>query len=278
LISRRAFLLGAGGALVLGGGSAGVVEYRDSIERKLGLQRSPDHHVPRANVPRRSGVLQSRYMKRAVRWRLSVPAGSLLGVVFCLHGRNNGPNYPFDTVRLDDVAAAEGIPLAFAAVDGGTDSYWHARADGTDAMAMLLKEFVPLIEQIVGRHPSALLGWSMGAYGALLVAERVPGRFRGVAAASPALWRSASASAPGAFDSADDYQRNDVFAGVRQLDGTMVRIDCGTGDPFYRAARHFGTLLGQPHVTSYRHGYHDAGYWRSVAPAQLHTIAQALSP
>jgi S-formylglutathione hydrolase FrmB len=117
----------------------------------------------------------------------------------------------------------------------------------------------------------------MGGYGALLAAEHVPGRFHAVAAASPALWRSAGATAPGAFDGSADYHRNDVFAGVRRLDGTMVRLDCGTGDPFYNSARYFGTLLSQPHVTSYKHGFHDDGYWRSVAPSQVRTTAAALS-
>jgi S-formylglutathione hydrolase FrmB len=217
-------------------------------------------------------------MMREVGWAMSVPAGSMLGVVFCLHGRNNSNRFAFDAIHLDDVAAALRIPIAFASVDGGAHSYWHARTDGSDAMSMLLDEFVPMVDRMLGPHRRALLGWSMGGYGALLAAERAPRRFKAVAAASPALWRSASATAPGAFDGPADYHSNDVYAGLARLAGTTVRVDCGTGDPFYSADRYLASLLPQPHVASFRHGYHNSPYWRSVAPAQIRTIATALSP
>jgi hypothetical protein len=51
----------------------------------------------------------------------------------------------FESIRVPQVAASLGISVAVAAVDGGPDSYWHRRADGSDALAMLLREFVPLV-------------------------------------------------------------------------------------------------------------------------------------
>jgi enterochelin esterase-like enzyme len=277
VIARRTILVG-GGAIALGGGAAGLIESSDRVKHAIGLSGSPDHRVPSAHIPRRSGTLRSRHMKRGLGWTLSVPAGSILGVVFCLHGRNSTNRFAFDTIHLDDVAASLRLPIAFASVDGGADSYWHARADGTDAMSMLLDEFVPMVDRMLGPHRRALLGWSMGGYGALLGAERAPIRFRAVAATSPALWRSAAATAPGAFDSPADYHRNDVFASVARLARTTVRIDCGTGDPFYSADRYLASVLPQPHVASFGRGYHNASYWRSVAPAQIRTIASVLSP
>jgi enterochelin esterase-like enzyme len=215
-------------------------------------------------------------MKRSVAWSASVPPGRLAGVVYCLHGYHNDHRFALDTVHLDAFAAAGQLPLAIAAVDGGADSYWHPRADGSDAQAMLLHEFIPMMESRLRVANRAILGWSMGGYGALLAAEVVPGHFRAVAAASPALWLSADATAPGAFDGAADYASHDVFRNLHTLAGTMVRLDCGNGDPFYPATKRLAAMLPQPHTVRFANDFHNAAFWRSVAPQQLQTIAAAL--
>jgi S-formylglutathione hydrolase FrmB len=118
----------------------------------------------------------------------------------------------------------------------------------------------------------------MGGYGALLAAETHASRFVAVAAASPALWLSPGATAPGAFDDAEDYRRHDVFAGAGGLRGLRVRVDCGRSDPFYRAAQAFVARVPGPVETSFGPGAHGAAYWRTVAPAQLATLAAAFGP
>jgi S-formylglutathione hydrolase FrmB len=199
--------------------------------------------------------------------------------VYCLHGHGDNHRFAFDQIQLPDVVAANGAALVVAAVDGGADTYWHPRADGTDALAMLLDDFIPMVEhQLAAPVPRALLGWSMGGYGALLAAETVPERFKAVAVASPALWTSPGATAPGAFDSPADYHRFDVFAGAGHLAGLAVRVDCGTSDPFYAADRHFVAALPPGHQGGFGPGSHNATYWRSLAPAQVATIAAALRP
>ena len=112
--------------------------------------------------------------------------------------------------------------------------------------------------------------------GALLAAERAPDRFAAVVASSPALWTDAGATPAIAFDGAADYHRNDVFAGVDRLASLEARVDCGTDDPFYDAARMFVSRLPHPNPGSFGEGFHDAAYWRSVAPAQVATIGHAL--
>jgi pimeloyl-ACP methyl ester carboxylesterase len=84
------------------------------------------------------------------------------------------------------VAPGAVAPFALASVDGRS-SYWHRRVGGEDRMAMLLQDFLPLLADRHGlaRGPVALVGWSMGGYGAVLAAEEHPGRFAAVAAASP---------------------------------------------------------------------------------------------
>jgi predicted alpha/beta superfamily hydrolase len=125
-------------------------------------------------------------MPRPVSWTISAPARPT-GVVYCLHGKSEDHRFAFDVIHLHDFAA-----------DGDPDSYWHRRADGRDPMSMLLEDFIPMVGQRSGTSVRALLGWSMGGYGALLAAETAPEQFRAVAATSPALWTSSGATAPGA--------------------------------------------------------------------------------
>jgi len=242
---------------------------------RLGLENSPDRSVPDSHTPIVSGTLHSLYMKNPVNWSMSTPTGPLLGVVVCLHGHGEDHRFAFDQIHLPDFAAAAGAKLVIAAVDGGADSYWHRRADGNDPLTMLLTDFIPVIAARVSVRSRALLGWSMGGYGALLAAETAPDRFRAVCAASPALWTSPAATAAGAFDSPADYYRNDVYAHTARLTSMVVRVDCGTGDPFYTADKQFVAYLRPAPQGTFGSGFHDAAYWRSVAPAQINTITQA---
>src|SRR3954452_15464889 len=122
MLSRRGFLIATGAVALTGGGAAAGIESDRRLRHRVGLERSPDAHVPDAKVPRRSGTLQSRHMGRPVSWMLSTPRGPLLGAVVCLHGRNNTHRFAFNVIHLDDVAASLGLPIAVASVDGGADS------------------------------------------------------------------------------------------------------------------------------------------------------------
>lgn len=277
--SRREFLIGGGALVALGVGGAVEIgaRRRTSLLHHLGLAESPDRPVPASHTPVVSGSLKTAYMASPVNWSMSVPAGVLAGVVYCLHGHNTDHRFAFDHIHLPDFAAAGGAKVAIAAVDGGADSYWHRRAKGDDPLAMLLDEFIPMVETRVGVHPRAVLGWSMGGYGALLTAETAPDRFRAVCAASPALWTSPGSTPQGAFDNADDYRRNDVYARASRLASMAVRIDCGTGDPFYESVKKFVSHLHPAPQGAFRSGFHDDAYWRSVAPAQIQTIKRALA-
>ena len=106
---------------------------------------------------------------------------------------------------------------------------------------MLTDEFVPLLAGMgLATARLGLFGWSMGGYGALLLAETVgAARIAAVAADSPALWQRASDVSAGAFDGAADFAAHDVFARRDRLAGVPVRIACGTADPFYPAVRAF---------------------------------------
>src|SRR6266511_3600576 len=95
----------------------------------------------------------------------------------------------------------------------------------------------------------AVLGWSMGGYGALLCGVTRPERFAAVVASGPAIWRSydeAHRVNPGAFDSAQEWAAYDVFAHADRLARVTVRIDCSHSDPFAPAVRALRDRLPDP--------------------------------
>ena len=61
----------------------------------------------------------------------------------------------------------------------------------------------------------AIGGISMGGFGAYDLALKHPGRFCAVGGHSAALWFDGCETAPGAFDDADDFERNDVVGTVQ---------------------------------------------------------------
>ena len=119
-----------------------------------------------------------------------------------LHGRGGSHSTSFSDLHLgdvvDDVVRAGAHPFAIASVDGGDHGYWHRRADGTDAGAMVVDDLVPMLrERGLRTTRLGLYGWSMGGYGALLLTGKHLLRPRAVAVSSPALFASAELTAAG---------------------------------------------------------------------------------
>lgn len=206
-------------------------------------------------------------------WAIARPPGQTgpLRPVIALHGKGSDAA----TVMAGGVedglaqAVATGIPpFAVVAVDGG-GGYWHKRADGDDAGAMVLDELIPMLAgQGLDTSRVGFLGWSMGGYGALLLGSRLgPARTAAICAVSPALWTSSGATAPGAFDGADDYAANSVW-GLPALGSIPIRIDIGNSDPFASATRQFISQLPTPPAGGFSPGGHDAGFWSSQLPAE----------
>ncbi|MBI3213211.1 MAG: alpha/beta hydrolase [Mycobacterium sp.] len=215
-------------------------------------------------------------------WAIARPPGQTapLRPVIALHGKGSDAA----TVMAGGVesglaqAVAAGLPpFAVVAVDGG-GSYWHKRASGEDSGAMVLDELIPMLgEQGLDTSRVAFLGWSMGGYGALLLGARLgPARTAAITAVSPALWLSSGATAPGAFDGADDFAANTVF-GLPALASIPIRIDCGNSDPFYSATQAFIAQLPNPPAGGFSPGGHDGGFWSQQLPAELTWMAPLLT-
>ena len=145
---------------------------------------------------------------------------------------------------------------------------------------MLLDELIPYCRRelgLGGAAGEAVMGWSMGGYGALRAAESRPDAFRGLCAVSAALWRSYDDGVGDAFDGAADYAAHDVYAEAGRLGGLPVRVDCGRQDPFYEADKAFAEALPKEPQGGFEPGGHNDAYWRRVAPPEMDFIAAALS-
>jgi len=214
-------------------------------------------------------------------WAIARPPGEngVLRPVIALHGKgSSAASVMAGGVErgLAQAVAAGLAPFAVAAVDGG-GSYWHRRASGEDAGAMVLDEFLPLLnQQGLDTSRVGFLGWSMGGYGALLLGARLgPARTAAICAVSPALWLSPADAAPGAFDSAEDFTANTVF-GLSALGSIPVRIDCGYSDPFLTATKEFVAQLPSPPAGGFSPGGHDGDYWSSQLPGEIAWLAPLL--
>src|SRR3954470_9530790 len=282
-VTRRGLLTGAAGAAVAAGlvGATEGPRLWGGADAALKPTPQPGYAIP----PVQSGgivtgAFNSAARKgRRVRWAVAYPPGAAtdepLPVALVLHGRSDNFADSFGSHALDrflaDAVQTGTPPFALAAMDGGDHTYWHHRAGGDDPQRMLLDEFLPMLRSRGLRTDRiGLSGWSMGGFGALLLAERLgSARCAAVAVDSPALWRSSGDTAPGAFDDAADYARNDVFAGRGRLAGIPTRIAVGTSDPFYSATRSFVAGLTPRPTTDFSRGGHTLAFWRHSAPAQV---------
>jgi S-formylglutathione hydrolase FrmB len=296
---RRTVLGGIFGVVVGGGGylvSAGVLPGRTPLLRAAGLGEA-DAPLPRLRsgevrlatfTSQARGGKPTEYLlalpPRTSYDELKAPGAEPLPVCVLLHGRGDSARslveVGYDRFLASAVTAGT-PPFAIAAIDGG-DRYWHARKAGDDTGRMIVDELLPRLARAglraEPRDRIALLGYSMGGYGALLLATQLQkARVAAVVAESPAIWTSFADAAPGAFDDDADFRKYDVFARRGGLAGIPLKIDCGIADPFYRTARELADSISPHPAGSFGRGAHDDGYWRSVAASSLAFVGQALA-
>ena len=158
---------------------------------------------------------------------------------------------------------------------GGDHSYWHDRADG-DWGRYVIKEVIPQVTERSGADGDrvAIGGISMGGFGAYDLARLNPGRFCGVGGHSPALWRTAGETAPGAFDDAADFERHDVVGDGRRLRDERLWLDAGDGDPFIPGARAFSATADVK--LRLMAGGHNSDYWNRNWARYLRFYARSL--
>ena len=266
-ISRRAaLLLGVGAAAGALGGCAPDATAQPPPPPKPASTTAPTYVTGSFESAARGG--------RPTNWAIARPPGATgpLRPVILLHGRWSDATAVMSAFNVENLlAAGSGTgapPFAVAAVDGG-DNYWHKRAWATTPVPWCSTNSSPCWPTKAWIPPGWDLGWSMGGYGALLLGSRLgAGRTAAISATSPALWLSPAQAAPGAFDSAEDYDSNSVW-GLPELGSIPLRIDCGTEDPFYTATRDFVARLHPPPAGGFSRGGHDFQFWEAQFPSEL---------
>jgi S-formylglutathione hydrolase FrmB len=201
-----------------------------------------------------------------------------------LHGKGGNEDSELNSAFFSALAKLGSRAPDVLFPDGGEDSYWHDRASGEWA-AYVIDEAIP---QAVSRlHADgsriAIGGISMGGFGAYNLARLHPRRFCAVGGHSAALWRSGGETAEGAFDSGEDFARNDLIKAAQDGDGPGSRarlwIDVGTEDPFRPADVELAHVLradGRRVELHVWQGGHEGAYWTSHLAAYLSFYARAL--
>ena len=200
-----------------------------------------------------------------------------------LHGRG-GNETTFNDEVFEHLGEVRGQTPVYAFPDGGDHSYWHNRAEG-DWGAYVIDEVIPTVVKRFGVDPHriAIGGISMGGFGAFNFALHHPGRFCAVGGHSPALWLEASETAPGAFDDAADFERNDVVGTVEAdpnaFGTTRVWIDYGEEDDFHPYDDSFVAAMeaGEGDFTHHSWpGGHEGSYWAAHWPVYQRFYVKAL--
>jgi S-formylglutathione hydrolase FrmB len=234
--------------------------------------------------------IQSQAVGRELGVNVVVPAktrprGERPLLVF-LHGRGGSDGtFTGNEAVYEGLAKLDARAPVVAFPDGGDHSYWHDRDSGKWGR-YVMREVIPTVVERYGVDPRrvAIGGISMGGFGAYDLALLHPHRFCAVGGHSPALWFEASETAPGAFDDAADFNRNDVVGMVRgnpdAFEGMRIWNDYGDADPFRAYDEGFvGTLRANGADLSAHSGSggHDNAYWNRHWGTYLRFYANALA-
>ena len=296
---RRVLTLGLAPAAVLACAGIGGAELvsRGALPGRTLLEKLDGAcSVPAAPLafsppgPSADGTFYSAARRRTVGYTIAYPPGhrpgDTLPLVVVLHAY--GGNHAHALAGLSPAQAVAlrpgGQPLpamAMVTVDGG-GGYWN-RHPGDDPMAMVIGELIPRCQRLgLGLPPRriAVMGTSMGGYGALLLAEKYPRLFAAVAAVSPAVWTSypqARRANPGAFASAAAFAADDVITHAAALGRRPVRVASGYDDPFYPGVRALARTLPAGAVAVFRPGCHDGSFFTAQEPLSLAFLATRLA-
>jgi S-formylglutathione hydrolase FrmB len=284
-VTRRNLLQGAGVAAALGvlggaGATADVLPGGSWMRRHLGMTGEPGT-VPSAPPARVEFFARDSAARRTrVECLVATPTGSegrSLPVCLALHGRGSSARgmAELGLPQFLSAAVAQGAqPIALVAPDGG-EHYWHDDGSGDDPMRMLEDELPAWLAERGLDTPSAVLGVSMGGFGALSFARRRLS-LRATAALSPALFQTWSdAQSLRAFPEPAVWEANDPLRRAGELDGRRLGVWCGNADVFYDAAREFAKQA-HPAIAAFEPGDHTPEYWRRVLPNAVRFLTERL--
>lgn len=277
-VSRRGFLLGSASVALL----AGCADQSHQVVKAGSSYSTAD---PSSSQPVTVRRVTSTARNTDVDLVLIVPKGvpvTHLPVCLALHHRGGRARSFLEQGVPEMLTAAVRrgtTPFAIAAVDGA--HYWVDLDTGDDPQRMLTQE-LPTWLRVEGMAaptnglPSAVLGISMGGFGALQYARAHP-QLAAIATCSPALFTSwPDARKRKIFSNRNQWASHEPLRHTDSIRDIPLGVWCGRGDPFARASRQLARSAGAD-MASVSAGRHKAKYWRRVLPSALTFIGQHLS-
>lgn len=260
----------------------------------------PDNPRITPNVILRDIQFRSAALNRDVQYRVIFPSnrqpGDKLQVVYLLHGSGGGFR---DWSNYSDVARFSERGLLLVMPEGGVSYYTNA----VDPLQDRYEDFVvqDLISDVErrfrvakGRENRAIIGVSMGGFGAVNLALHHPDLFIFVGGLSSAidvprrpftikrLQQSRHYNSIFGPSGSQTRRDNDPFVLVRTADPKSAPyffLTCGEQEGLLPANREFAALLAQHHFQSEFHtvrGGHDWNQWNGWLPALFQSVAERM--
>ena len=224
-------------------------------------------------------------------------------IIYLLHGHGGTE---WDWLRAGDAVAtvdtlviAGRLPPVHLVLPGvGNSWYVDAPEPHGPVASMLLDGLMPVVEEELGADPArrAMIGLSMGGFGALHLGLERPGRWRFLAGLSPAIFTPGSdfsefqlelfAGAFGDPFDPDRYAAANPFNRIERLRSAVPKpsfyLSCGDEDffGFDVGTEALGAALetvGVEAVVAIKPGRHDWSFWRAELPLTLTAFANTLA-
>jgi S-formylglutathione hydrolase FrmB len=261
----------------------------------------PDHPRLTPDVRLRDVTFRSSSLNRDISYRVilpaSIPQGRKLPAIYLLHG--GGGSYR-DWSNYSDVAryAEQGFLLVMP--EGGYSYYTNSAEKPQDKFEdYIAKDLIADVESrflvISKRDSRAIVGVSMGGFGAVKIALKHPELYGFVAGLSSAL---DVPSRPFSIKRISQYRghaqifgpwgsqtrrENDPLVLAQNSDAATTPymfLTCGDREGLLAVNRRFASLLKDRHFQSEFHrvpgGNHDWNQWNSQLPAVFATLSQHL--
>ena len=250
----------------------------------------------------RDVVFHSAALNREMQYRAILPAtlasGEKLQTVYLLHGGGGGFR---DWSNYSDVARFAESGMILVMPEGGSSYY----ANAVDPPQDRYEDYIvhDLIADVESRFPAApgranraIVGVSMGGFGAVNLALRHPDLFTFVGGISSAIDVPRRAFAIRRFQQSRHYEAifgpsgsstrrdNDPFILARTANPEQAPyffLTCGQQEGLLPANREFAALLAQRHFRYEFHtvaGGHDWNQWNAWLPKLFQSLSEHMTP
>jgi putative tributyrin esterase len=270
--------------------------------KKRDATEPPDHPRLTPSVALRDVTFRSAALNRDMQYRVvlpvSVPPGQKLPIVYLLHGGGGGFR---DWTNDSDVAHFAESGLVLVMPEGGSSYYTNAVDPPQDRYEdYIVRDLISDVESrfpvATGSSNRAIVGISMGGFGAVKLALRHPELFIFAGGISSAIDVPRRAFSIRRLQQSRHYNSifgpsgsqtrrdNDPFVLARSAkpeDVPYFFLTCGEQEGLLPANREFAALLEARH---FRHefdtapGSHDWNQWNAWLPSLFRSLAEHMNP